>query len=187
MTVSIHQPNFMPWYPFFDKIKKSDKFIIMVNCQFEKNGFQNRFNHLDKWYTMSTFKGMEEINKKKYVNPFYDWEKIKKGLPKYKTILENFDDCINESLFETNYNIIKKICSILDIKTDIIFDYPTKLTSTERLVDLCLKNNATRYIAGSSGINYMDIEQFRKNNIKIDFQSVNVNEKISIIDELKKI
>ena len=44
MRVSIHQPNFVPWYPFFQKIKEVDKFIILKECQFEKNGYQNRFN-----------------------------------------------------------------------------------------------------------------------------------------------
>ena len=51
MRVSIHQPNFVPWYPFFQKIKEVDVFVILKECQFEKNGYQNRFNFNDKWYT----------------------------------------------------------------------------------------------------------------------------------------
>ena len=43
MKIAIHQPNFLPWYPFFQKIKEVDKFIILGNCQFEKNGFQNPY------------------------------------------------------------------------------------------------------------------------------------------------
>ena len=62
MVISIHQPNFFPWYPFFQKMEMSDKFIILSNCQFEKNGFQNRFNLDSNWHTMSTFKGLVNIN-----------------------------------------------------------------------------------------------------------------------------
>ena len=58
MRLAIHQPNFMPWYPFFEKIKNCDKFIMLTHCQFEKNGYQNRFNLNDKWYTMSVKKGL---------------------------------------------------------------------------------------------------------------------------------
>ena len=48
MTITIHQPNFMPWYPFFEKIQQADIFVLLGHCQFEKNGFQNRFSiHLD--------------------------------------------------------------------------------------------------------------------------------------------
>ena len=59
MKIAIHQPNFMPWYPFFQKVESADIFVILSNCQFEKNNFQNRFNIDDRWYTMSTNKGLE--------------------------------------------------------------------------------------------------------------------------------
>ena len=69
MRVSIHQPNFVPWYPFFQKIKEVDIFVILKECQFEKNGYQNRFNFNDKWYTMSVKKGLEPIRDKVYIDP----------------------------------------------------------------------------------------------------------------------
>ena len=69
MKISIHQPNFVPWYPFFQKIKEADIFIILSNCQFEKNNYQNRFNIIDQWYTMRTKKGLDLIKNKVYVDP----------------------------------------------------------------------------------------------------------------------
>ena len=77
MIVTIHQPNFMPWYPFFQKMKKADVFVILTQCQFEKNGFQNRFNHQGQWKTLSINKGLQPIVEKKYVNSARDWAKIK--------------------------------------------------------------------------------------------------------------
>lgn len=148
MTISIHQPNFFPWYPFFQKIELADKFVILQNCQFEKNNFQNRFNKDGKWYTMSVNKGLEPIIEKKYVFFQRDWMNIKKGLPKYRKILDLFDDCLSENLSETNSNVILKIVDLLKIDTEIIFDYPTNLKSTERLVDISIKNNATTYLSG---------------------------------------
>ena len=83
MRVSIHQPNFVPWYPFFQKIKEVDIFVILKECQFEKNGYQNRFNFNDKWYTMSVKKGLEPIRDKVYIDPKNSWDKIKNSLSKF--------------------------------------------------------------------------------------------------------
>ena len=80
MIVTIHQPNFVPWYPYFQKIEQADVFVLLGNCQFEKNGYQNRFYLKDKWNTLSVKKGLELINKKYYIDPIKDWSKIKNSI-----------------------------------------------------------------------------------------------------------
>lgn len=187
MIVSIHQPNFVPWYPFFQKIQASDCFIILENCQFEKNNFQNRFNIGETWYTMSVKKGLEPIVNKVYVNPHSDWEKIKTKLKNYKSLLDNFDDCISESLSETNKKVIVKICEFLEIKTKIVSDFPTDLKSTERLIHLCKINNATHYLSGLGGKKYLDPNLFEKNNIELLFQEERTIEKKPILLKLSEI
>ena len=69
MIVTIHQPNFIPWYPFFQKMEQADLFILLGHCQFEKNGFQNRFQLENTWNTLSVKKGKEPIVEKEYINP----------------------------------------------------------------------------------------------------------------------
>lgn len=184
MIVTIHQPNFFPYYPFFQKMEESDIFVVMINCQFEKNNFQNRFNKDDRWYTMSVNKGLDPINMKRYVNHEQDWSKLKKSLFKYSKILERFDDCISENLSETNINIIHKIKDMLNIKTNIVIDYPTNLLSTDRLVDICVNNNATKYIAGISGKKYLDLEKFHERKIEVVFQDESRMIKKPILDIL---
>tara|TARA_Y100001963_G_C6772379_1_gene445571 strand:- start:709 stop:1257 length:549 start_codon:yes stop_codon:yes gene_type:complete len=170
MVISIHQPNFMPWYPFFQKIKSADKFVILTHCQFEKNGYQNRFNFNSNWYTMSVKKGLDPIKDKIYLNPKNDWDKIKNRLPEYKSILDEFDECIFESLEKTNILIINRLCEMLNIKTEIVTDYPTKLKSTHRLIDICNKYEATEYISGIGAKDYLNEILFDQNGIKISYQ-----------------
>lgn len=41
-TICIHQPNFLPFFGFFQKIMKSDFYIAYDDCQYEKQDFTNR-------------------------------------------------------------------------------------------------------------------------------------------------
>lgn len=163
MILSIHQPNFFPWYPYFEKIANSDIFVIMVNCQYEKNNYQNRFKMNEKWYTMSVLKGNDSINEKRYMTPLEDWRQIKSKLPLFGSILSRFDNCITENLAITNVKLILALCDIMKIKTKIYLDYPTTLTGTDRLIDICKTHGATKYLSGESGSKYLELDKFYNN------------------------
>ena len=185
VIVSIHQPNFMPWLPFFRKIQMADVFVVMIHCQFEKNGYQNRFNIDQKWYTMSVKKGLEPIKDKVYLNPEGDWRKIKSSLQSYGDLLGQFDSLIGSSLSDTNVALIRQISELLGFKTKIILDYETSLASTERLVDICKTNGATRYLSGTSGQHYLDLSKFKEVGIEVDFQVIDDKDKKPIAEVLK--
>lgn len=42
MLVAIHQPHYLPWLRYVEKIARADAFIVLDNIQFNKNGWQNR-------------------------------------------------------------------------------------------------------------------------------------------------
>lgn len=148
-----------------------DVFIIMRYCQFEKNNYQNRFNDGTYWNTMRVTKKTEKIVDKEYISPFEDWDKI---VNRHKH-LATFNDCIRKGLSDTNINIIEKTLKIMGIKTKIVYDYPTELKSTERLIDLIKTYKGTEYLSGVSGANYMDLELFEDNNIEVKYQTNIIN------------
>jgi len=170
MRIAIHQPNFFPWFPIFQKISLADRFIIMENVQYQKNGLQNRFNIGEDWFTMSTKKGLDPIKDKNYLSPIKDWNRIKNKLPEYKKILDQFDEIISENLSVTNTMIIERICKIIKINIPIEKDFHSDLKSTERIIEICKKYNADEYISGISGKNYLDINLMNSNGIKVIFQ-----------------
>lgn len=186
--ISIHQPTFFPWYPFFQKIQESNTFVFLTLCQYEKNGYQNRFDIDKKWYTMSTFKGLDPLVEKRYVNPQRDWKKIKKSLEhRYgKEMLSNFDKHIGDSLVETNISIITEICEILEIETVLKRDFSTDTSSTTRLVEICSHYNAASYLSGIGGKNYLKEEEFLNLGIDVFYQEEDKMIKEPIFEILSK-
>lgn len=41
-VVAIHQPNFLPWLGFFDKMARADVFVLLDSVQFSKGSWTNR-------------------------------------------------------------------------------------------------------------------------------------------------
>ena len=42
MLVGIHQPHYLPWLRYFEKIARCDVFVVLDTVPFTKNGWQNR-------------------------------------------------------------------------------------------------------------------------------------------------
>ena len=51
MTLSVHQPQYLPWLGYFDKVAKSDCFVFLDKVQYKHREYQNRnrIRAQDKW------------------------------------------------------------------------------------------------------------------------------------------
>ena len=81
MIVSIHQPEHFPYLGFFQKMQKSDLFVILDNVKFKKNNFQNRNRFLnksgnDEWFTIPVEKkANSKLIRDVKVSEDYGWKK----------------------------------------------------------------------------------------------------------------
>ncbi|MGC9114363.1 MAG: WbqC family protein [Candidatus Micrarchaeia archaeon] len=41
MIVAVHQPNYLPWLGFFDKMRSCDVFVFLDDAAFSKNTVEN--------------------------------------------------------------------------------------------------------------------------------------------------
>ncbi len=183
MNIAIHQPNFFPYLGFFEKMNQVDVFVIMEHCQFEKGGYQNRFNIDDQWFSMSTGRKLLPIREKRYVNAEADWDRIKRNLPQYKYILDRFDGCLHKDLVHTNGSIIHTLAHQMGMigprkQCLIARDFPTQKTGSQRLLDICKHYGATEYLSGISGKKYLDEKLFIDAGIKVTYQESPTNKPI---------
>ena len=136
MILSAHQPNFLPWGPYFEKASRSDVFVLLGHVQFQKNNYQNRFQHEGRWHTLRVRSGTCEIREKRYIDSVSDWRSIQASLPQFSAVFDSLAPIISDSVWETNTGIIRKILDALEINTKVEVDFPTQLQSTERLLEI---------------------------------------------------
>ncbi|MBU4334094.1 MAG: WbqC family protein [Candidatus Omnitrophica bacterium] len=190
MIVSIHQPQYLPWLGYFDKIIRSDVFVLLDNVQFKKNDWQNR-NKIKtsqgaQWITVPIIHDFGQSISDTQTNNTVNWKEehlktltINYSKSKYfKKYISLFEEAYTqewEFLSDINIYLIKKLAKVLCIDTKIVrsSDYDTTDERTIRLVDLCKTFNADTYLSGIDGNKYMDFEIFKQNNINIVTQEYN--------------
>lgn len=189
MNCAIHQPNYLPYPGFFNKVLNCDVFVIYDSVQFRKNNFQNRNRVCSpegwQWLTIPVKHSFgQKINDVEIKNPQKalknNWLKIQTLYGKapyfnqFGNILRDIYSKNYNKLADINYDLIIAICGILNINAKFIrssslTDVQSK--STMAIIDICKSVNADTYISGNSGKNYLDMNLIEKSGINIIFQN----------------
>lgn len=191
IITSIHQPDFFPYYGYFNKINKSNVYIVMDNVQLSKSGWTHRdkikTNKEVNWITIP----IKNIKKKQLIkdcliNNDVNWKKkhinmIKENYKNSKFINEGIE-IINDLyklntnyLFEFNFNIINKLFEIFKINVDIKLLSQLDLNGekSELLVKILKKIKSNLYLSGEGAKNFIDLDLFKYNNIEVIFNNFN--------------
>lgn len=191
MKVSINQPAYLPWLGYFDKIQKADIHVILDNVQFEKNSYINRNKIRGKegeiWVTVpvntSGKFGNLEIRKLK-ISQGRDWKRkhwnaIECNYSKckyFETYAQEYAELYKQewtSFMPFSLSLLKKHLEHLNITTNIVKSSDLKVAGkkSELILNICKELNATEYISGKFGKNYLKTEDFITNEIKITYQN----------------
>lgn len=192
MIVSIHQPNYLPWLGFFDKIKQSDTFVIFDNVQFPRG--KNHFGHRNlvktnvksKWLTIPLVGKSEMKNFNEIEINYNGWnEEHLRLLKVFYSKTPYFDEYYSDlerilltpyaNLHELNTKLILHFLNILEIKTTILLCSKVcsdNITGGDRVMQLLKTLKATKYISGtgSGSMRYINEQEFRDNNIELIWQ-----------------
>ena len=187
IKVSIHQPDFLSYIGFFNKINKSDIFVILDDVRMSKSGWTHRDQiktiNGTVWLTIPIKKiknekkiRLTEINnnnnwKSKHLNLIYENYKKAQFFDETFDMLKEIYSFNTNKLIEFNLNSIKKIFKILNIKKKIIFlsDLNVNGEKNELLINILNKLEAKYYLSGDGARNFLDIEKFYQNGLKIVF------------------
>jgi hypothetical protein len=195
MVVSIHQPYYLPWLGYFEKIAKSDIFVFLDDAQYEKNNFYNRNMIRAKEGRIlltvpvkhSSKSKMNEVEidngwkwQKKHFNSLATCYSKAKNWKEYEPFFRMiYLEATWKRLIDLNMETIRRVmwAMKLDLKrTFFSSEMKIETTGTQRLVDICQKVGATKYYSGSSGRNYMDMTLWEKAGIEVEFQNFHQEE-----------
>jgi len=198
MIVAIHQPNYLPYLGFFDKMKKSDVFVIYDDAQFSKSDFHHRnrirIYHGWKWLTVPVEKKRIPINEIKIKNEVKTWKGIKWSDAHFKDIHDNYKDAPYyksyendlariykgrfDHLVDLNMSLIFLLKKSFNIDTKIVFssdlvkseEVNKESRSSERLLEIVDALSGDVYLSGQMGRDYLDISIFKRRGVRVEFQ-----------------
>ena len=186
MIVSIHQPDYLPWLGYFNKISKSDVFVFLDDAQYSTDNMHN-------WNKIKTPQGelklkVPVINKLGYkINEVKTRDELGWKGKHLKTIAMNykkaeyFDEVYSdlekiimaeyESIAHMNMAFIKLYCEKFGFNTKILVSSDMGLESVreERVIDIVKLVGGDEYYSGNGAREYQVPEHFEDRGIKLTY------------------
>jgi hypothetical protein len=188
MIVAAHQPQYLPWLGYFDKIDRADVFVLLEDVQYKKNEWQNR-NKIKtargwQWLTVPVmYRHPQSINEVRINNTVRWQHKHRQAIvthygkaPFYDSMKDFFEETFSrpwQRISELNIHLVRSLADLLGIKTPLyvaseLGEFPEH--SDERLVAIAKHFGADTYLAGNGGRQYMDLTRYGENGIAVVFQ-----------------
>jgi hypothetical protein len=197
--IAIMQPYFFPYIGYYQLLHSVDEFVIYDNIEFTKKGWINRnrilVNDADAMISLPLKKDSDFLHvKDRFLADTWESERKKmlnritesyRKAPFFKETYEVLEKCIlfeDRNLFNFIFHSIQTLVTHFSIDTKltvsstILIDH--QLKRAEKVIAICKERGAGTYINPIGGLELYDKEQFKKNNLELQFQkSNNINYK----------
>jgi hypothetical protein len=194
MMLTAHQPNYLPYAGFFEKIARADRFLVVDSVQFVKRGtfgwmHRNRIrsNSPGGWDWLS----VPVLSKGKYTQRIDEalidnatpwarkhWRALEfnyRRAPHFKDYADAF-----RALYEKPWERFCDLaCAFLELLLRLLglpdrFDRTSSLgirgESTEFVLEMCRAVKADAYLSGVHGRDYLDVAAFGRAGVRLEFQ-----------------
>ncbi len=188
-VICIHQPDFLPYLGFFDRLIQSDTFVILDNVQFLRRGW----HHRDKlktpqgiqWLTVPIQKKghYSQSIKDTQIDNTLDWKRKHlmmiehnyRKSPYFEAFFEELQQIYHKPftyLIDLNLELLEWLFQIFRISSHTILASSTEITSSSssRLIELVQYCHGTTYFSGPGAKAYLDEELFTRHNLTVHWQ-----------------
>ncbi len=190
LTLTAHQPVYLPWLGLFHKIMLADQFCVFDIVQYQRKDFNNR-NRI-KTQTGPIWLSVPVESRNHLNTRICDIKIVQDGWARRhaRSIRHSYEkapfftdyiDRIEASLLGTTYvyltdlntDMLAMFMAALDITVPLVkaSDYDFVGKKSDLVLDMCVKLGATDYIFGEQGRNYADTDSFQDRRINAYFQA----------------
>jgi hypothetical protein len=193
MNVAIHQPHFLPWVGYLDRMMKADLFIVLDDVQFEAQNYQNRVRiktgQGPRWITVPVYhisqdqKILDKIidnsragrlrwGRKVFLTLQYAYA----GAPffkQYASALKEIFDARWEKLADLNRELLDFLRQAMDIHTPMVNSSELGVSGqkSELVLNLCRAVGADTFLGGLGGSRgYVDAQAFERAGVQVQWQ-----------------
>jgi len=191
-SIAIMQPYFLPYLGYWQLMNRVDKFVIYNDIQFSKSGWVHRNKYLDgtneRMFTLPLRKDSDFLDiGKRELSSTWGEEKLKirrklessyRNAPYFTQGMDVFDECLSfhdKNLFEFVSNSIRVVAKQLDLETELLISSEVgdtkNLRGQDRVISLCRRLGAKKYINPIGGLRLYDHDEFEKEGIELKFNS----------------
>lgn len=188
VLVGIHQPHYLPWLRYFEKIDACDAFILLDTVQFTKNGWQNRNKIKSAQGPLTLTVPIHARHDTRIADVAIDssqpwqhrhYKSIEQNyaraphFPRVVEALEPFFRQSWESLAELNRAMLDAWLKLLGITTSVHLasDLDVQGSATERLVNLVKAVGGDAYYSGAYALDvYLDEQALEHAGVELRLQ-----------------
>jgi hypothetical protein len=187
-TVAIVQSSYIPWKGYFDLISRCNQLILYDDVQYTKRDWRNRNRIKTRrglhWLSIPVHvrgrssQAIKDVTIAERGWNARHWKTIAANYaqaPHFREYRDRMEDLFRSatdaSLSAVNHRLIVGLCGMIGIDTPISWsmDYRRVEGRTERLVDLCRQEGATRYLSGPRAKAYIDPLLFERAGIELEY------------------
>jgi hypothetical protein len=189
VRLAAHQPQYLPWLGFFDKMDRVDRFVLLDTVQYKKNEWQNRNRVRTRagwqWLTVPVHHRFPMTIREVTIDESAPWRRKHREALRTHHSRSPFRDAVLpalealleekfESLSALNLRSLRLLAELLGVRTPVVLasEIPgLPQGADERLIALCRHFGCSDYLAGSGGADYMDLGRYARATIRVTFQS----------------
>jgi hypothetical protein len=193
MIIAAHQPLYLPWLGFFDKMEHADLFVLVDHVQYEAQNFQNRnrvkVNNGVQWLVVPVehHGNGEPIAEKRIAEARHSrhhWQRrtwrtlvLHYGrapwFHRYAPALEDVYTRPWQRLIDLNLHLIRLCMAWLEIERPLVMSSSLAPLGhrTEMILSICRAVGAHGYLSGCGGSSaYLDTERLRGEGLDVRWQ-----------------